>query len=127
MSTAADPGPRIEVRGLRVVGVHGALPEERERAQPFELDLDIWGDIGEAAVSDRLSDTADYGTLATRAAQVVATTSFSLLEALARAVADALLSADARVRAVAVTVRKLRPPLALDVDSVGVRLVVRRD
>jgi dihydroneopterin aldolase len=127
VSTALDPGPRIEVRGLRVVGVHGALPEERERAQPFELDLDVWGDIGEAATSDRLSDTADYAILATRAAQVVATTSFSLLEALARAVADALLEADARVQAVAVTVRKLRPPLALDVDSVGVRLVVRRE
>jgi 7,8-dihydroneopterin aldolase/epimerase/oxygenase len=122
-----DPGPRIFVRGLRVVGVHGALPEERQRAQPFELDLDIWGDVGDAALSDRLSDTADYGALAALAAQVVATTSFALLEALARAVAAALLEADARVQAVAVTVRKLRPPLALDVDTVGVRLLLRRD
>jgi dihydroneopterin aldolase len=60
------------------------------------------------------------------AAEVVATTTFSLLEALARAVATGLLEADARVQAVTVTVRKLRPPLALDVDSVGVRLVLRR-
>jgi len=127
VSDAGDAGPRIFVRGLRVVGVHGALPEERQRAQPFELDLDIWGDVGDAALSDRLSDTADYGVLATRAAEVVATTSFTLLEALARAVADALLVADARVQAVAVTVRKLRPPLALDVDTVGVRLLLRRD
>jgi dihydroneopterin aldolase len=122
-----DAGPRIFVRGLRVVGVHGALPEERQRAQPFELDLDIWGDVGDAAVSDRLSDTADYGALAARAAQVVETSSFALLEALARAVAAALLEADTRVEAVAVTVRKLRPPLALDVDTVGVRLLLRRD
>jgi dihydroneopterin aldolase len=122
-----DAGPRIFVRGLRVVGVHGALPEERQRAQPFELDLDIWGDVGDAAVSDRLSDTADYGALAARAAQVVETSSFALLEALARAVAAALLEADTRVQAVAVTVRKLRPPLALDVDTVGVRLLLRRD
>jgi 7,8-dihydroneopterin aldolase/epimerase/oxygenase len=127
VSDAGDAGPRIFVRGLRVVGVHGALPEERQRAQPFELDLDVWGDVGAAADSDRLSDTADYGVLATRAAEVVATTSFALLEALARAVAAALLEADARVEAVAVTVRKLRPPLALDVDSVGVRLLLRRD
>jgi len=127
VSDARDLEPRIEVRGLRVVGVHGALPEERERAQPFELDLDVWGDIGAAAASDRLLDTADYGLLATRAAEVVATTTFSLLEALARAVGSALLEADARVQAVAVTVRKLRPPLALDVDSVGVRLLLRRD
>ena len=127
MIDEGDPGPRIFVRGLRVVGVHGALPEEHQRAQPFELDLDIWGDVGAAALSDRLSDTADYGALAARAAQVVATTSYALLEALARAVAAALLEADARVQAVAVTVRKLRPPLALDVDTVGVRLLLRRD
>ncbi len=127
MTHEGDAGPRIFVRGLRVVGVHGALPEERQRAQPFELDLDIWGDVGDAAVSDRLSDTADYGALAARAAEVVETSSFALLEALARAVAAALLEADARVQAVAVTVRKLRPPLALDVDTVGVRLLLRRD
>jgi 7,8-dihydroneopterin aldolase/epimerase/oxygenase len=127
VSDASSLGPRIEVRGLRVLGIHGALPEERERAQPFELDLDVWGDIGAAAASDRLSDTADYGALAARAAEVVATTTCALLETLARTVADALLQADARIVAVAVTVRKLRPPLALDVDSVGVRIVRRRE
>lgn len=127
MSATDDLGPRIEVRGLRVQGVHGALPEERERAQPFELDLDLWGDLGRAALSDQLSDTADYGVLAECAAQVVATTSFALLEALAHAVGSALLALDARLETVAVTVKKLRPPLALDLDTVGVRLVLRRD
>jgi len=127
VSDANDLGPRIEVRGLRVAGVHGVLPEERERPQAFELDLDCWGDIGASTTSDNLFDTVDYAMLAERAAQVVTTTSFALLEALAHAVASGLLEADARLRAVAVTVRKLRPPLALDVDSVGVRLLVRRN
>jgi dihydroneopterin aldolase len=126
VSGAVDPPPAIELRGLRVLGVHGALAEERARAQPFELDLDISGDFGAAAASDRLADTADYAVLAAQAAHVVATTTFWLLEALARAVGLALLEADARVQAVAVTVRKVRPPVALDLDSAGVRLVVRR-
>ena len=34
---------RIELRGLRVLGVHGALPDEQVRAQPFEIDLDTAG------------------------------------------------------------------------------------
>ena len=38
-------GDRIELRGLRVLGVHGALPEEQERAQPFEVDLDVEADL----------------------------------------------------------------------------------
>jgi len=127
VSSKDDLAPRIEVRGLRVQGVHGALPAERERAQPFELDLDLWGDVARSALSDQLSDTADYGVLAECAARVVQTTSFALLEALAHAVGSALLAFDARLETVAVTVRKLQPPLALDVDTVGVRLVLRRD
>jgi len=34
-------GGRIELRGLRLVGTHGVLAEEQERAQPFEVDLDL--------------------------------------------------------------------------------------
>ena len=30
---------RIEIRDLRVTGVHGVLPEEQARAQPFAVDV----------------------------------------------------------------------------------------
>ena len=48
--------------------------------------------------------------------------SYRLLEALAGRMASALLIVDSRIEAVEVTVRKLRPPLALDVASTGVRV-----
>jgi 7,8-dihydroneopterin aldolase/epimerase/oxygenase len=114
---------RIEVRALRVVATHGGLPEERERAQPFELDLDVWVDTEAAGASDRLDDTVDYGTVVERAATLVRGTSFLLLEALADAVAAAVTELDPRVERVVVVVRKLRPPIAEDVGSVGVRVV----
>lgn len=117
---------RIEVRGLRVVATHGALPEERERAQPFELDLDVSTDTTVAGGSDRLSDTVDYGAVVERVAALVRETSFLLLEALAGAVAQAVLDLDPRVERVAVVVRKLRPPIGEDVGSVGVRVVKGR-
>jgi dihydroneopterin aldolase len=119
-------GDRIEVRGLRVVGTHGVLEEERTRAQPFELDLDVWLDTAPAAASDQLADTVDYGALATMVADEVAQRSYLLLEALAGHLAARVLAADGRIEAVAVTIRKLRPPLALDVATVGVRAVRRR-
>ena len=56
------------------------------------------------------------------AADVVAGRSYRLLEALAGRLASALLIVDPRLEAVEVTVRKLRPPLALDVGSTGVRV-----
>lgn len=122
----ARPGDRIEIRGLRVTGVHGVLPEERERAQPFLLDIDAWVDATSAARSDALVDTVDYGSLVELAAEVVAGRRFALVEALADAVAQAVLSLDSRVAMVAVAVHKLRPPVPFDVASVGVRVVRRR-
>jgi len=121
--TGEGPGrDRIEIRDLRVVGVHGVLPEERERAQPFSLDIVAWVDMAAAQRSDDLADTVDYGALAQAAADVVGGRSYRLLEALAGRLASALLIVDPRLEAVEVTVRKLRPPLPLDVGSTGVRV-----
>jgi dihydroneopterin aldolase len=116
------PGDRIRLRGLRVLGTHGVLPEERTRAQPFEVDLDLAVDLGPASTSDRLADTVDYGDVATTVAGVVSGRSFELLEALAGAVASATLACDQKITSVTVDLRKLRPPLALDLADVGVRI-----
>jgi dihydroneopterin aldolase len=50
---------RIELRGLRALGTHGVLPEEKERAQPFEVDLALEVDLRPAGRSDALADTVD--------------------------------------------------------------------
>jgi dihydroneopterin aldolase len=113
---------RIEIRDLRVTGTHGVLPEERERAQPFSVDIVAWVDMEAAQQSDDLTDTVDYGALAQAAADIVGGRSYRLLEALAGRLASALLILDPRLEAVEVTVRKLHPPLALDVGSTGVRV-----
>ena len=126
MTEAWSARDRIEIRDLRVVGVHGVLPEERERAQPFSVDIVAWLDMSAAQRSDALADTVDYGALAHVAADVVRQRSYQLLEALAGRLADALLITDSRLEAVEVTLRKLRPPLPLDVASTGVRVLRTR-
>jgi len=117
---------RISLRGLRAVGVHGVLPEERERAQPFEIDLDIDADLSGAARSDDLADTVDYGHLAALAVAVVTDESHHLLERVGGRICDVVLDADARVSSVTVTVWKLRPPVAADLDRAGVTISRRR-
>ena len=119
-------GDLIRLHGLRVVGTHGVLPEEQARPQPFELDLDLAVDLALASVSDRLADTVDYGAVAELAAGVGAGPSFELLEALAEAVAQAALVSDLRITEVTVHLRKLRPPLPMDLDTVGVRITRRQ-
>jgi dihydroneopterin aldolase len=116
---------RIELRGLRATGVHGVLPEEQIRAQPFEIDLDVDIDLSAAGTSDRLDDTLDYGALAAAVARVVNGEHHQLLERLAQRIADEAL-ADERVQSVTVTVRKLRPPVAEDLATSGVRITRER-
>jgi dihydroneopterin aldolase len=115
----------IHLRGLRAVGTHGVLPEEQVRAQPFEVDLDVELDLALAAGSDDLADTADYGALAEAAARVVETERFALVERLAGRIAEVALGLDGRIEAVTVTVRKLRPPVPVQLDWAGV--TVRRE
>ncbi|MDA8075815.1 MAG: dihydroneopterin aldolase [Actinomycetota bacterium] len=117
---------RIEIRDLRVLGVHGVLPHERMRAQPFSVDVDASFDVAAAAESDALGDTVDYGAVASSAAGVVSHRSFALMEALAAAIARQVLDEHPRVTRAEVVVRKVRPPVDVDVGSVGVRVVDER-
>jgi dihydroneopterin aldolase len=112
---------RIELRGIRAVGTHGALPEEQQRAQPFEVDLDVVADLRPAGKSDDLSDTVDYGAVAHAVEQVVTNQRFQLLERLAERIAE-VVREDERIESVTVTVRKLRPPVAVDLTSAAVTI-----
>ena len=63
---------RILISGLRELGVHGVLPEEQERPQPFEVDLELLVDLAPAGASDELADTVDYGAVCEAVRRVVA-------------------------------------------------------
>lgn len=119
-------GDVIELRGLRLAGVVGVLPHEQAQPQPLELDLDVHLDLAAAGSSDALADTVDYGALCDVAEQVVGTTSYALLEALAEHLARDLLAADTRIEAITVSVRKLRPPVAQQLSTSGVRFTRSR-
>lgn len=126
MTATGRPGTdRIELRGLRVAAICGVLDEERVRAQPLEIDVDIEGDFRAATVSDDLNDTLDYGATCDRIAATCAQLQPQLLERLAHEIARGEL-ADSRVRIVTVAVRKLRPPVPYQLASSGVRVTRTR-
>jgi dihydroneopterin aldolase len=105
-----------------VVGICGVLPEERERPQPLEFDLDVYGFLGPAGRSDDLDDTVDYGGICDAVVKVVDGFQPQLLEHLADRVAGALLGTYLHISAVTVTVRKLRPPVPHQLATSGVRI-----
>lgn len=117
---------RIELRGLHLSGIVGVLPHEQAQAQPLEIDLDISLDLAPPGRSDHLADTVDYGAVCAVTEQAVTTTRFQLLEALAERIAADLLAVDGRIDAVVVSVRKLRPPVAQQLHTSGVRVTRMR-
>ncbi len=116
-----SPGDIIELRGLRAVGICGALAEERVRPQPFEVDLDVEVDLAAAGASDQLGDTVDYGLLVEAVVGVITSEQPVLLERMAARIAAAVLDSPG-VSAVTVAVRKLRPPVPTELATSGVRI-----
>jgi dihydroneopterin aldolase len=115
---------RIEIRGLRVFGRHGVLPEEQETGQTFVVDLTLELDLDQPARSDALGDTVDYGALAGLVAQEVEQTRFDLIEALAGHLVKVVL---ASTGCDAVTVRVGKPQAPLPVAFADVGVVLRRE
>ncbi len=108
---------RVELRGIELFGYHGVLAEERRDGQRFLYDVEL--DVGERGANDRIEDAVDYRDVAATVREVN-DRQFQLLEALACAVADALLE---RFPAERVKVRVRKPevrPAGLIVEHAAV-------
>lgn len=118
-----DAADTITLRGLRVRGHHGVLAQERRDGQDFVIDAELHLDTADAAGSDDLARTVDYGALSAQLAAVVAGEPVELLETLAARLVDECLT-NPRVREVQVAVHKPQAPLPVPFDDVIV--TVRR-
>ena len=112
---------RILIAGIRELGVHGVLPEEQTRPQPFEVDIELLADLAHAGTSDALDDTVDYGAVSEAVSRVISSERYRLLERLAARIAEVCRS-DPRVLGVVVEVRKLQPPVRAMLRHVAVRI-----
>jgi dihydroneopterin aldolase len=117
---------RISLRGMQFQGRHGVSAEERAKPQPIEVDIVVRLDLSLPGRTDELADTVNYSSLFELARGIVEERSFKLLEALATAIADAVLAVQP-VRDVEVRVRKPKAPLPGAFETVEVRIRRERD
>ncbi len=115
----------IALLGLRVRGHHGVFDHERRDGQDFVVDAVLHLDVSQAAATDDLVDTVDYGGLAGSLAHAVGTEPVDLIETLAARLADVCL-ADPRVEQVELTVHKPAAPIPLAFTDVAVTVVRSR-
>jgi dihydroneopterin aldolase len=114
-------GDRVTLRGISAVGHHGVFDFEREQGQPFVVDVDCVLDLAEAAATDDLERTIDYGALAQSVVDDIEGDPLNLIEALAERIAQTCLRYSA-VAEVQVTVHKPQAPMPVPVADVAVTL-----
>jgi dihydroneopterin aldolase len=112
---------RIVLANMRFMGRHGVHDWERREAQPFEVDVELYRDLGRAGRDDDLDATIDYGPVYATVQRILEGPSIKLLEAMATTIAETLL-ADFDVAEVVVRVRKPAVKLGGPLDFAGVEI-----
>jgi dihydroneopterin aldolase len=113
---------RILVKDLEVFARHGLLPEEKRLGQRFAIDIVAHLDLRPAGASDDYAQTVGYDAVIALATETLTARSYSLIEAAAEAVAQALLARFPAIEKVEVELRKPAAPIDAVFASVGVRI-----
>jgi dihydroneopterin aldolase len=117
---------RILLHNMAFEGRHGYYDEEQSTLQPFEVDVELGLNLQPAGVDDDLEKTADYGKVYRVAKQIVESTTFRLLEALAEAISHEILADFPVVDEVCVRIRKPNVAIGRRLDYAGVEIWRRR-
>jgi dihydroneopterin aldolase len=115
---------RIVLAGMTFQARHGVHDWEKVEAQRFEVDVELALDVQPAGLEDDLGQTIDYGSVYQITRQIVESTTFNLLEALAEAIAHEVLGEHQRVDEVIVRIRK--PGVRLDGPLAYAGVEIRR-
>jgi 7,8-dihydroneopterin aldolase/epimerase/oxygenase len=117
---------RILLANMAFDARHGVAEWEKREAQRFEVDVELGLDLQPAGLDDDLAKTVDYGPVYDTVRQVVESTTYNLLEALAEALCHQLLAEQPRVREIRVRVRKPGVRLGGPLDFAGVEITRQR-
>ncbi len=118
---------RIVLANMVFQARHGVNDWEKTEPQRFEVDVELALDVQPAGLDDAIDRTIDYGGVYDVTRQVVESTTFNLIEALAEAVAHEVLGEHALVEEVVVRIRKPQVQLGGPLDYAGVEIRRVRD
>lgn len=117
---------QIQIRGLEIYAWHGVGLEEKQKGQPFVLDVDMECSLKKAGKTDDLGDTINYAAVVEEISQVMRDGSCNLIERAASRVAEAILKMDVRICRVRVLLKKPEAPIQANFDYVAVEITRER-
>lgn len=109
----------VRVAGIRTYAFHGCMAEEAKIGTWFETDVCLTADLSEAAISDDLTKTIDYVTVAEIVKAEMAVRA-DLIEHVAKRILDHCKMEWTEASHVRVEVRKYNAPMRAEVGHVAV-------
>jgi dihydroneopterin aldolase len=107
------------------MGFHGVFPHEKLEGKEFLCDIVLAVDTRNAAMTDELAYTVDYGAVAQAAVDVIQGEPVRLIETLAERIAAVALQ-QPLVQAVEVSLHKPHAPIPVPFDDVVVTILRSR-
>ena len=110
---------RIDLEAQREYAYHGCLEEEAIIGSEYRIDMSVWADLSDSALSDELVDTVDYVALRIIVSEEMAQRA-KLLETVVYRITQRIFREHPTVVRSEVKVCKLNPPIDGDVHAVCV-------
>ena len=113
---------QILIEKLEVYGHHGVYEQEKKEGQVFLLDCVLDVSFGEAASTDTLEHTVDYGNVCLFIKKYFMEHTFDLLETVAESLSTEIMYAFPGIHKLWLKIRKPDAPIPMEFASVGVMI-----
>ncbi len=113
---------KIHIKGLEIYAYHGVFPEEKEKGQPFVLDITMELCALDACLTDELSSTVSYADVCDTAEEIMLSKKCDLIEHAAQRVCDGILEKYPRIQAVGIVLKKPEAPVKQKIAYAAVEL-----
>lgn len=112
----------IEIDNLTVYAYHGVFPDENKKGQNFKITARLYLDMEQAARTDNLSYSADYGSICQYINKLMNKKTFRLIESAADYVAREVLLAFPDIERLELKLSKPYAPVELPFDDISVNI-----
>ncbi|HEV8538661.1 MAG TPA: dihydroneopterin aldolase [Bacteroidota bacterium] len=116
----------IRIHNASFYAYHGVASDEQNLGGKFEVDVEIRADLSAAIQHDSLKQTINYEAVYALLRHIVTSKKYYLVEALAKTLAQGILTEFPASEVVTVKVRKPHPPVKGVVDYIEVEVTEGR-
>ena len=117
---------KITIKKLEIFANHGVFAEEKALGQKYLISVEMYADLKNAAKTDNLEYSIDYGKICHNIKDFAEKNTFNLIESVAEGIATRLLRDNIMLKKVVVEVEKPNAPIPLPFESVSVKIIRQR-